>query len=109
VVQNWLWIPILLSFEHVVVGLGVDNLIQVLMQALMHEGGLMKYLISKKLMIFHADGVFIFQGIRSGVIQQIFEGWASHSMGVHCMAHRTNFVVQILLHLQMVNKIEGLL
>ncbi len=27
VVQNWLCIPILFYFEHVVVGLGVDNLI----------------------------------------------------------------------------------
>jgi len=58
VVHNWLQIPILLSFECVVVGSSADNLIQVFMQALMHEGGLMKYLIGKKLMTFDADGVF---------------------------------------------------
>jgi hypothetical protein len=44
-----------------------DNLIQILMQALMHEGGLMKYLIGKKLMTFGANGVFVFQGIKSDV------------------------------------------
>jgi hypothetical protein len=79
------------------------------MQALMHEGGLTKDLINKKLMIFHANGVFIFQGTRLGVIQQISNGWASHSMRVHYMAHKTNLAIQILSHLQMVNKIEGLL
>jgi hypothetical protein len=79
------------------------------MQALMHEGILMKDLISKKLMTFGVDGVFVFQSIRSGVIWQLFDGWAPHSMGVHYMVHKTNLVVQNLLHLQMVNKIEGLL
>jgi hypothetical protein len=55
------------------------NLTQILMQALMHEGGLMKYLIHKKLMTFGAYGVSIFQGIKSNVIRQISNGWAPHS------------------------------
>ncbi len=46
------------------VGLGVDNLIQVLIQVLMHQGGFTKYLISIRLMTFGANGVFVFQGIR---------------------------------------------
>jgi hypothetical protein len=53
------------------------------MQALMHEGGLMKYLIGKKLNTFGANGIFVFQGIRSSVIRQIFNGWAPHSTGVN--------------------------
>jgi hypothetical protein len=61
VVQNWLQIPIFLSFKCVVVGSSADNLTQVFMQALMHEGGLMKYLIGKKLMTFDANGVFFFR------------------------------------------------
>ncbi len=105
VVQNWLKIPIFMSFEHVEVGLGVDNLTQILM----HEGGLMKKLIGKRLMNFSADGVFVFQGTRSSVIIQIVNGRAPHFMGVHCMAHRTNLVVQTLSHLQMVSRIESLL
>jgi hypothetical protein len=92
----------------VVVGLSVDNLIQVFMQVLMHEGGLTNELIGKKLMTFNTDGISIFQGTRLSVIQQIFERWLPHSMGFHCMVNITNLIVQILSHLQMVNKIEGL-
>jgi len=29
-------------------------------------------------------------------------------MGVHCMAHKTNLMVQTLSHMQMVNRIESL-
>jgi hypothetical protein len=68
VVQNWLQIPIFFSFKCVVVGSSAYNFTQVLMQALMHEGGLMKYLIRKKLTTFGANGIFVFQGIRSSVI-----------------------------------------
>jgi hypothetical protein len=89
VVQNWLRIPIFTSFEHVAAGLGLDNLTQILMQTLMHEGCPMKNLISKWLMNFGADGIFVFQGTRSSVIIQIVNGWAPHFMGVHCMVHRT--------------------
>jgi hypothetical protein len=39
------------------------------MQALMHEGGLTKYLIGKKLMAFNANGVFVFQGTMLNVTQ----------------------------------------
>jgi hypothetical protein len=48
------------------------------MQALMHEGGLTKDLIGKKLMAFNVNGVFILQGTRSSVTQQISNGWAPH-------------------------------
>ncbi len=75
-----------------VVGSGVNNLIQIFMQALMHEGGTKK-LISKKLMTFSANGVFVFQSTRSKVTQQISNGWVPYSMGVHCMAHIINLGV----------------
>jgi hypothetical protein len=39
-----------------------DNFIQVLMQALMNQGGLTKDMIGKKLITFGANGVFVFQG-----------------------------------------------
>jgi hypothetical protein len=67
VVQNWLLISILLSLEHVPAGFSVDNLIQILMQVLMNQGGLFKELIWKKLMAFGVDGVYTFQGIKLGV------------------------------------------
>ncbi len=40
-----------------VVGSSVDNLIQVLMQALMNQGGLTKDMIGKKLLTFGANSV----------------------------------------------------
>jgi hypothetical protein len=85
--------------EGVVAGLNVDNLIQILMETFMHEGGLTVYLISKKLMAFGANGVFVFQGIKLGVTKQIFDGWAPHSTWVHYMAHGTNLAVHTLSHL----------
>ncbi len=81
----------LFSLECVVLGSSVDNLIQVFMQALMHEGGLTKYLISKKLMAFNANGVFFFQGIRSNVIQQISNGWAPHFHGASLHGSQNQF------------------
>jgi hypothetical protein len=39
--------------------ISANNLIQVLMQALMHEGGLTKYLIGKRFLTFGVDGVSI--------------------------------------------------
>jgi PII-like signaling protein len=53
----------------VVAKLSVDNFTQILMETLMHEGGLMANLIDKKLMTFGADGVSIFQGIKLDVIE----------------------------------------
>jgi hypothetical protein len=51
----------------VAVGSSVDNLTQVLMQTLMNQGGLTKDMISKKLMTFSANGVYVFQGVRSRI------------------------------------------
>jgi hypothetical protein len=59
-------------------------------------------------MTFGVDGVFIFQGNKLGVTWQSFDGWASHFMVVHYVAHKTNLGVQIVSHLQMVSKFEGL-
>ncbi len=82
VVYNWLHIPIFLSIERVVIGLSVDNLIHVLMQSLMNQGGLTKDMIGKRFMTFGVDGVYVFQGARSGVTKHIYDGWAFDSMGV---------------------------
>jgi hypothetical protein len=79
------------------------------METLMTQGGLTKDMIGKKLMTFGANGVSIFQGVKSRVTKQISDGWAPHSMGEHCMAHQTNLMIQTLSHLSMVNRIEGLL
>ncbi len=52
------------------------------MQALVYEEGFQKKLISKRLMTFGANGVYVFQSTMSSVTKQIVDGWAPHSMGV---------------------------
>ncbi len=47
--------------------LGVDNLNQLFMQALMNQGILSKKHIGKKLMTFGVNEIFVFQSIRSGL------------------------------------------
>jgi hypothetical protein len=58
----------------VVVGSGANNLIQVFMQALMHEGGLTKNLIGKKLMTFSANGVFVFKALGQVLFNKFLMG-----------------------------------
>jgi hypothetical protein len=66
------------------------------MDPLMINGGVPRDQIAQKLICFGANGVNVFQGTKSGVTKQIKENYAPHSIGVHCMAHRTNLVVQTL-------------
>jgi hypothetical protein len=51
------------------------------MQALMHEKGLTKDLIDKKLLTFITDGIPIFQNTRLVVIWKISNVWTPHFMG----------------------------
>ncbi len=44
-----------------------------------------------------------------GVTKQIFDDHAFYSIGIHCMAHHTNSVMQILSSLPLVKHIESLL
>ncbi len=66
------------------------------MHALMISGGMPRKQIAQKLICFGVNGVNVFQSTKSGVTKQIKEYYALHSIGVHCMAHRTNLVVQTL-------------
>jgi len=75
---------ILLSFEHVVVILDVNNLIHVFMWALMTEWGLMRNVINK-IMIFDGNEVYILKGIMLSNVWQIYIEWVLQSMGVHKM------------------------
>jgi len=59
--------------------------------------------------LFHTWLHFVFQGTSSSVIWQIFDAWTPHFIGVHYIAHKTNLAIQILLHLQMIIKLEGLI
>jgi hypothetical protein len=109
VMQNWVKIPILIFLKKMIEGSRRDNLIKVIMEALMIGGGLPRDQIAQKLICFGANGVNVFHGTNNGVIKQNRDNYALHSIGVHCMAHYTNLVVQTLLGLPLVIRLEKLL
>jgi hypothetical protein len=52
--------------------------------------------------------MFVFQGCQSIVTQQLKDQEAPFMLGVYCMAHRTNLVVEPLSNLPVVSKLETL-
>jgi hypothetical protein len=97
------------SLDRVIEGSRNDNLIKVIMEALMIGGGVPRDQIAQKLICFGANGVDVFQGVKSGVTKQIKKNYAPHSIGAHCMAHCTNLVMQILSRLPLVIRLENML
>ncbi len=95
--------------DQVIEGSRNDKLTKVIMEALMIVGGVPRDQIAQKLICFGANGVDVFQGIKSGVTKQIKENYAPHSIGVHCMAHCTNLVMQSLSRLPLVIRLENML
>jgi hypothetical protein len=77
-------------------GLGSDNLIKVIMEALMIGGGLPWNQIAQKFICFGANVVNLFQGTRVGVTKRIYNIYGLNYLGIHCMAHWTNLGVQTL-------------
>jgi hypothetical protein len=53
------------------------------------------------------DDVVVFQGKHKGMFSQLKDMEVFHMVGVHCVAHRTNLVIQILSAFPMVSRIEG--
>jgi hypothetical protein len=49
-----------------------------------------------KAICLRANGVNVFHGNNNGVTKQIKDNYTPHFIGVHCMAHHTNLVVQTL-------------
>ncbi len=94
VVQNWVKIPILIFLDTMVTGSRSDNLIKVIMQVIMIGGGLPQNQIAQKLICFGVDGVNVFQRTRTSVTKQIHDSYAPNYLGIHCMAHEINLVVQ---------------
>jgi hypothetical protein len=65
--------------------------------------------ITKKLICFGVDGASIFQGCYIGVKFQLRVKFVPCMMGQHCMAHKMNFIIQVLSNVPMVAKLENLL
>lgn len=64
--------------------------------------------MAERMVCFGADGVSVFQGLRTGVTMQLKQQHAPFMIGVHCMAHQTNLAVEPLSNLPMVEKLEML-
>jgi hypothetical protein len=96
-------------FNVFVKGGNANNLIVIIVQALMQQRGLTQKKITKRLICFGADGASIFQGCRTRMTFQLKEKFVPYMMGQHCMAHRMNLVVQVLSNMPMVAKLENLL
>jgi hypothetical protein len=86
----------LICVDQIVDGLGSNDLTEVIMNYMMKGGALSREKLSKKLLCFGVDGVNVFDGSKIRMKKQIKNSWAPFSMGVHCVAHHTNFVVQSL-------------
>jgi hypothetical protein len=56
---------------------------------------------------FGVDGVVVFQGKHKGMLSQLKDMEMLHMVGVHCVAQKTNLVIQILSFFPMVSRIEG--
>jgi hypothetical protein len=61
------------------------------------------------LFCFAIDGVSTFQGTKIGVTKQINTNYACFSIGVHCMAHRSNLAFKALSTLGIVSSMKDLL
>jgi hypothetical protein len=94
------------SLQKVVDGVGVDNLIIVIMEALQKAKGLSPEFVAQKLLCFGADKVSIFQGTKARVIEHININYAPFAIGVHCMVHRCNLAFKTLSSLGIMSSIE---
>jgi len=75
----------------------------------MQQRGLTQEETMKRLICFGANGASIFKGYCTRVTFQLKEKFAPYMMGQHCMAHWTNFAIQVLSNLPIMAKLENLL
>jgi hypothetical protein len=108
VMHAWEIIPILFTFQSVVEGGNVDNVIVVITHPFMQQGGLTQKERTKRLICFGVDEASFFQGYCIGMTFQFKEKYVPYTMGQHYITYRTN-LVQVLLNLPMVAKVEDLL
>jgi hypothetical protein len=95
-VENWERRPIQLLVTRLYDGASSANFLSTLLEAMKAYGGLPPLEIAGKLISFSADGVSVFQGVRTGMTVQLKDNHAPFVMGIHYMSHRTNLAVQTL-------------
>ena len=108
VCRAWKRVPILLCLQRLLDGQRADLVKETIVSALDLHGGVTEKDLSERLVCFGTDGDSVFQGCNTRVTVQLKSYNAPYMFGVHCMAHRTNLVVQTLSNLPLVAKVETL-
>jgi len=102
-VDGWIKWPILDGVNKIVNGFRSNNVIKVIINTLLKGGGLNKEDFSKKQFMFKKNGLNVFGGRG----QEWHSKLKIHGMGVHCVAHRTNLVIQFWGDLIFIARIES--
>lgn len=89
-------------------GNGAGAVKEAIIICISYHGRLSKNAVAEMMVSFRADGIFVFQGLRTGMTQQLKQNDAPFMIDVHCKAHRTNLAVEPLSNLPMVEKLETL-
>jgi hypothetical protein len=98
----------LLQVSRILDGNGANNLINMILVALMHHGGLSVDQVGEKFICFGTDGALVFYGSRNGMAVQLSRQFAPYMMIVHDVAHCKNLIVLSLSGLPIVKKQETL-
>ena len=102
-------IPILFSLSRLTEGNGASAVKESITTSLHWHGRIIvDNVIAARLVCFEADGASVFQGCRSGIMQQLRDQDAPFLLGVHYMAHCTNLAMEPLSNLHVVSKLESL-
>jgi hypothetical protein len=107
-VQSWKRMLYLLHLSCVSKSSTSDHLTNVIIYALLYEGGLSREQVASKLVCFGVDEVNTFQGAKTGVTTQIREKWVPFSLGANCCSHKVNLVIKTLSKYPMVSRLERL-
>ncbi len=108
VVVGWKQVFIFLTLERLVEGGTIVNIKNVILVAFITYGGFINEQIFECLMCLRTDGVSTFQGVQSKVIALMKTQQTPFLIGIHCMTHKTNLVMQSLSSMPMVSKMEDL-
>lgn len=107
IVKGWKWFP--RTLQQVSQGSNAKNLMQIIIDALLVYNGLFEFDLIAKFVYFDVDGMTTFEGNKIDIKVYLKEKHAPFMFNLHCVAHRTNLVVQTLPQLSLVSKIESLL
>ncbi len=79
-----------------------NNLVKVIMKALLISGGLPWNQIAQKFVCFGVDGINVSLGTKIAVTKQIHDKYASNYLKIFYVAHHTNLIMQTLSSLDLV-------